>query len=325
LGFFNQGEKTMSKEKKVFAPTMCVPGYKVMIAHGHPLPALKVRRATGFDVQTTYIGETTHVKVYIDQALDANQATTLANTLLNDVEAAYLQNAGYFSSQLQLKQVNLVIAKLSTQSDGTGGAYHYGCDLSTGGTLYCDADFSDPVATLGLFIAELDEAFQGDPSNPNQGWGCGYSNGEAHSRVAAFLASGGPRGSLAAYTTGPAWDQAGRPDYVTTTEQTDRNPVSTGCGMIFIDWLFSLGYSFSQITQAAADTLAGVYQNLTGKTTAWTDFTSALTGTQITDDDPFHAYGNAAGPSEGGDGQVLVNVQKKTVNVPRGWTVVSHT
>jgi hypothetical protein len=320
----------MSKAKNVMTPSTCAPGQKVMVAHGHPRPRATVRRAAGFDVNTTYIGETTHVKVYIDQALDANQATSLANTLLNQVEGAYLHNAGYFSSQLQLQQVNLIIAKLSTNSDGSGGAYHYGCDLTTGGTLYCDADFADSVAALGLFIAELDEAFQGDPSNPNQGWGCGYSNGEAHSRVAAFLASGGPHGSLAAYTTGPAWDQAGRPDYVTTTEQTDRNPISTGCGMIFIDWLFSLGYSFPQITQAAADTLAGVYQNLTGKNTAWADFTSALSGVPINDDDPFQSYGHAVqagggGGGDGGNGQVLIDVQKKTVNLPRGWTVVSHT
>jgi hypothetical protein len=273
----------------------------------------------------THVGDTAHVKVYIDQTLESTQATTLANVLLGRVEGAYLQNAGYFDPQLQQKPVDLVIAKLSAGSDGTGGAYHWGCDLTTGGTLYCDADFSDPVTTLGLFIAELDEAFQGDSSNPNQGWGCGYSNGEAHSRVAAFLASGGPRGSLAPYTTGPSWDQAGRPDWVTTTELTDRNPVSTGCGMIFIDWLFSLGYSFSQITQAAADTLAGVYQELTETTTAWEDFVAALATVQIDDDDPFRAYGNAAAGGVSGDGQLAIDVAKKTVTLPRGWTVISHT
>jgi hypothetical protein len=296
-----------------------------LFAHGYPRPTLKVRRASGFDVAVTHIGDTSHVKVYIDQALAADQATTLANTLLNDVETAYFQNAGYYSSQLQMTPVTLVIAKLSSQSDGSGGAYHWGCDLTTGGTLYCDADYSDPVTTLGLFIAELDEAFQGDPSNPNQGWGCGYSNGEAHSRVAAYLASGGPRGSLAPYTTGPAWDEAGRPDFVTTTEKTDRNPGSTGCGMIFIDWLFSLGFRFPQITQAAADTLAGVYTNLTGKETAWDDFISALTDVQILDDDPFQAYGQAASRGGSGDGQLTVDLVKKTVILPRGWTVISHT
>jgi hypothetical protein len=268
----------------------------VLVAPGRPLPApqaLKARAAGGFDVSVTHISDTAHVNVYIDQALDSARATTLATTLLSQVEAAYAQDAGYFGPQVQHKPVNLVIARLSRGSDGSGGAYHWGCDLTTGGTLYCDAAFSDPVTALGLFVAELDEAFQGDPSNPNPGWGCGYSNGEAHSRAAAFLASGGPRGSLAPYTTGPAWDQAGRPDFVTTTERTDRNAVSTGCSMIFLDWLFSLAYNFAQVTQAAADTLAGVYQKLTGKTTAWDDFLAALAGVQIQDDDPFRAYGNA--------------------------------
>jgi hypothetical protein len=313
----------MNRAKK----NACAPGHKVLFAHGYPRPRLNVRRAGGFDVSVSHVGDTAHVKVYIDQALDPGQATTLANDLLGQVEAAYLQNAGYYDPQLQQKPVDLVIAKLSDGSDGSGGAYHWGCDLTTGGTLYCDADFSDPVTTLGLFIAELDEAFQGDPSNPDQGWGCGFSNGEAHSRVAAFLASGGPRGSLAPYTTGPSWDQAGRPDYVTTTEQTDRNAISTGCGMIFIDWLFSLGYSFSQITRAAADTLAGVYENLTGQTTAWDDFTAALDGVQIADDDPFGAYGNAVASAAGrnGNGQLAIDVAKKTVTLPRGWTVISHT
>jgi len=288
-------EKTMSQTRKA----TCVLGQKVMLAHGHPRPVLGAAAAGGFDVGATHIGDTAHVKVYIDQALNAAQATSLANTLLAQVEAAYRQNAAYYSPQLNQKSVNLIISRLSSASDGSGGAYHWGCDLTSGGTLYCDADFADPRTTLGLFIAELDEAFQGDPSNPNQGWGCGFSNGEAHSRVAAFLASGGPRGSLAAYTTGPSWDQAGRPDFVTTTEQTDRNAVSTGCGMIFIDWLFSLAYSFPQITQAAAGTFAGVYQNLTGKSTGWADFVAALAHVQILDDDPFQAYGNRPAPKPG--------------------------
>lgn len=310
-------------------PSQCASGPKVMIAHGHPRPQLGARRAGGFDVAVTHVADTPHVRVYIDQALDPNQATTLANILLGQVEGAYLQNASYYSTQLNQQPVDFVITKLSSQSDGSGGAYHYGCDLTSGGVLYCDADFADPRATLGLFIAELDEAFQGDPTNPNKGWGCGFSNGEAHSRVAAFLASGGPHGSLAAYTTGPAWDQAGRPDYVNTTEQTDRNPISTGCGMIFIDWLFSLKkYNFSKITQAGGATLAELYRNLTQNDTAWQDFSSALANVQILDDDPFQAYGNAMSQVAGQarqDGQISFDMASKTVRLPPGWTAILKT
>ena len=309
----------------------CSISHKVMLAHGHPLPAISSRQAARLDFDVIHVGDTPHVSVNIDRRLDQHQATSLANALLTQVEPAYDRNASYFGAGLDEKQVELVIAELSPNSDGSGGAYHYGCDLTSGRVLYCDADFSDPTTTLGLFIAELDEAFQGDPSNPNQGWGCGFSNGEAHSRVAAFLASGGPRGSLAAYTTGPAWDQVGRPDFVTNTEQTDRNAVSTGCGMIFIDWLFSLGYSFAQITQAAAPTLAGVYQNLTNKTSALQDFANAISNVQILDDDPFLSYGSALQgfgrvrtPVASMDGQLSIDPVRKTVTLPRGWSAMSQ-
>jgi hypothetical protein len=308
---------------------VCAPGRKILVAHGHPRPVLRPAAAPGgFDMPVTQIGSTPHVSVYIDNSLPNGPATTLANQMLGQVEAAYLKDVAYFSPQVNQAPVTMVIANLSSGNDGSGGAYHYGCDLTSGGVLYCDADFADPTAEVGLFIAELDEAFQGDPSNPNQGWGCGFSNGEAHSRVAAFLASGGPHGSLAAFTTGPAWDQAGRPNWVDTTEQTDKDSVSTGCGMIFIDWLFSLGNNLPQITQAAAPTLAGVYQNLTGKTTAWADFTSALANVTISDDDPFHAYGNAmriggraVSSAAANNGSAVIDPVTRTVVVPRGWTV----
>jgi hypothetical protein len=308
----------------------CSVGPKIMVAHGHPRAVLRPAAAAGgFDMPVAHVGDTQHVSVYVDNSLPHGPATTLANQLLTEVEGVYLHNASYFGPQIQQTRVTLVIAKLSRGSNGTGGAYHYGCDLTSAGVLYCDADFADATTTLGLFIAELDECFQGDPSNPNQGWGCGFSNGEAHSRVAAFLASGGPHGSLAAYTTGPAWDHAGRPDWVTTTEQTDLKAVSTGCGMIFIDWLFSLGHNFPQITQAAAATFAGIYQNLTGKTTAWADFSSALASLTIHDDDPFQSYGSAMtlgepsgrGATAAGNGHVLIDPVTKTVIVPRGWKV----
>src|SRR5436305_1421131 len=110
----------------------CATGQKVLFAHGYPRPTLTARRASGFDVAVTHISDTPHVKLYIDQALDSHQATTLAHLLLGQVENAYRQNAEYFSSQLHQKQVNMVIAKLSAHSDGSGGAFHYGCDLTSG-------------------------------------------------------------------------------------------------------------------------------------------------------------------------------------------------
>jgi hypothetical protein len=67
----------------------CATGQKVLFAHGYPRPTLSPRRASGFDVSVTHISDTAHVKVYIDQALDSHQATSLAHVLLGQVENAY--------------------------------------------------------------------------------------------------------------------------------------------------------------------------------------------------------------------------------------------
>jgi hypothetical protein len=49
-------------------------------------------------------------------------------------------------------------------NDGSGGAYHYGCDFTSGGVLYVDATFAnttvDPLELeIGLYVAELSESF----------------------------------------------------------------------------------------------------------------------------------------------------------------------
>ena len=169
---------------------------------------------------------------------------------------------------------NVIVAGLDPAHQGLGGAYHYGCDFPTGRTLYVDAAFGNPLRTLGLVVAELTECQMGQQA---RGWNCGGSNGEALSRFLAELMSGGARGELAAYTTGPAWDHAGRPDWIGNTESTDTNAVSTGCGLIYLYWMLSLGYSAPQITQAAGSSLAWNYNALTGRSvsSAWPDFRQA--------------------------------------------------
>ena len=62
--------------------------HRVLLAHGHPIPALKPCQGSEFDVPVVPIGSTAHVKGYIDQALNQAQATVLANAVLNEAEAA---------------------------------------------------------------------------------------------------------------------------------------------------------------------------------------------------------------------------------------------
>src|SRR5437899_1833695 len=101
-------------------------------------------------------------------------------------------------------------------------------------------------APSGLFVAGLAESFMGAK---NKVWDCGGSNGEALSRFLAELESGRPRGALAGFSTGPLWDQAGRPNWIDATEPTDRDGASIGCGVVYLYWMISKGFAAAQITQ----------------------------------------------------------------------------
>jgi hypothetical protein len=252
--------------------------------------AEQMAAAPNLDYPATEVGVAGSVKVAYDPALGA-PGLALAQQLLNAVTIPYDDMQAFFG--IKGGSVEVVIAPLSGKNDGSGGAYHYGCDFSSGGTLYLDATFAsttvDPLdLEVGLYVAELSESFMGPQG---KGWGCGYSNGEGLSRFCAEEET--PLGTLNAFATGPAWANAGFPDWVTKTEQTDQDSVSTGCAIVYIYWMLSLGYSIPQIVQAAGSTLSANYKTLTGKTTAYQDLLAAVKGLSITSDDPF------------GDGELL--------------------
>jgi hypothetical protein len=183
--------------------------------------------------------------------------------------------------------VDVIIAPLSGNNDGSGGAFHHGCDFTAGGALYLDATFANPAVDplnleVGLYVAELSESFMGPQGG---GWGCGFSNGEGLSRFCAEQET--PPGTLDAFVTGPAWAQAGFRDWVTQTEQTDQDAVSTGCSILYIYWMRSLGFTIPQITQAAGTTLSANYQTLTGKDSGYQDLLAAVQDLPVTSDNPF--------------------------------------
>lgn len=237
----------------------------------------------GFDYPATQVGVSGNVTVYYDPALGA-PGLSLAKKLLGAATKPYEDMQNWFG--ISGGVLSVVIAPLSGDNDGSGGAYHYGCDFTTGGVLYLDATFASSANPLnlevGLYVAELSECFMGPQGG---GWNCGYSNGEGLSRFAAEQET--PAGTLGAFVTGPAWSQAGYPDWISKTEPTDQDSVSTGCAIVYIYWMRSLGYSAPQIVRAAGATLAVNYQALTGKTSAYQDLLAAVRGLTITSDNPF--------------------------------------
>jgi len=240
----------------------------------------------GLDYPVTQVGVVGNITVYYDPAL-GSQGLALAQQMLHAVSAPYNDMQTDFG--VAGGATSVVIAPLSGRNDGSGGAYHYGCNFTSGGVLYLDATFASTAINplnleVALYVAELSEAFMG---TQGRGWGCGFSNGEALSRFLAEQET--PDGTLNGFMTGPAWDKAGRPDWVSKTENTDRDSVSTGCGIVYIYWMRSLGFTIPQITQAGGATLAANYKTLTGKTTAFSDLIAGLSGVTITSDDPFNS------------------------------------
>lgn len=239
---------------------------------------------SGFDYPATRVGAAGDVTVYYDPALGA-AGLSLATEMVNAVAAPYADMQNFFA--ISGGAADIIIAPLSGNNDGSGGAYHYGCDFTTGGVMYLDATFaSTAVAALslevGLYVAELSESFMGLQAG---GWGCGFSNGEGLSRFCAEQET--PSGTLNAFATGPAWAQAGFPDWVTQTEQTDQDAVSTGCSVVYIYWMRSLGFTIPQIVHAAGATLSANYQTLTGRSSAHQDLLAAVSGLSVTSDNPF--------------------------------------
>ena len=265
-----------------------------MTIRPHPARLLKLAAQGPFDYPTSLVGKTSDglTSVYYDPSL-GQPGLDLAEVLVAAGAKINSDCAAFFGIPCQ--PVNLIIANLGGNGSGLGGAYHYSCLFSTGGDLYVDAANGNPEMDIGLYVAELVEAFMGAAA---RGWNCGGSGGESLSRVLAEIESGGPNGAMAPYVSAPSWDSANRPNWIDSDQGSDQDYPSIGCGLVYLSWMLSLGFTPAQITQAGepSGTLASNYTALTGKTTAWADMTAALVGVKIADDDPFG--GIAAGGSQ---------------------------
>lgn len=223
------------------------------------------------------------VSVWVDPTLGAPGIQN-ANDLLTDADRIVAANNEFFGTLT--KPVNVIVYAMEGQTDGTGGALHASCDYVTGQDIEVCASFGDSMRVSALFEAELSECSM----NGNL---CGMSTGEALSRWCAMDVS---NNALADFETAPIWQQDGSPNFVDTTDPTDQNDDSIGCGMAFLSWL--IGGLKVPITKVAPEmvalgnngTLAELYQKLTGdpSTNAWSKFSTAIAakGT-LYGDDPF--------------------------------------
>jgi hypothetical protein len=143
-----------------------------------------------------------------------------------------------------------------------------------------------------LIVAEEVEVFSAVQA---AGWDCGASNGEGLSRVLATLLY---RAEIVGFASAASWlDTSDRPDFVTTNDPTDRNYVSIGCAVSFLNWLnTALGYTWAKVVQSGGPTLGKTYTTLTGRTDAYAAFRKAVDAkypvgraSGVTTDNPFAA------------------------------------
>jgi hypothetical protein len=256
-----------------------------------------VKRATAAPKWPSYTGTSQfvgtspsgRVTVFVDPSLGPQGAQN-ASDLVNDADRVVQANDALFGTTGG--PVSVIVFALGGATDGTGGADHMSCDYVNGGAIEVCASFGQSDRVSGLFEAELSECSMG-------GNLCGENTGEALSRWCASVISGN---ALSDFATAPTWAQDGMPNYVDQTDPTDQNPDSTGCGMAFLSWLMSQGYSLSAIAQEMASlkdvgTFAQLYANLTSDSAsnAWPNFQAAASALpQITTDDPFGATAQPA-------------------------------
>jgi hypothetical protein len=224
------------------------------------------------------------INVWVDPSL-GTPALLNAQWLVSDADRIATATATFFNSKVS--PVNVILFALDGQTDGTGGADHMGCDFNTGGDIEVCVSYGQNLRVSALFEAELSECAM----NGNL---CGLSTGEALSRWCAMEVS---NNALSDFVSVPSWVQAGFPNWVDNTKQTDGDYPSIGCGMAFISWVLSQGgpafYDVARTMVRLGDsgTLTKLYQALTGLTSSpWAQFLSAikaLPGSALSTDNPF--------------------------------------
>lgn len=231
------------------------------------------------------------VTVFVDPSLGA-PALQNAQDLVNDADRVGTANDQIFGTAGG--PVDVILFALNGATDGTGGADHMGCDYKTGAAIEVCVSFGNSARVSALFEAELSECSMG-------GNLCGVSTGEALSRWCTAVIG---NNALADFATAPTWFNDGMPDFVNKTDPTDQSADSTGCGMAFISWLLSQGFSLNQVAQGlvaltASGTFAQLYANLTSQSpgSAFPTFQAAVNALPngVTNDDPF---GGGAQPSQ---------------------------
>jgi hypothetical protein len=188
----------------------------------------------------------------------------LARGVVGDCEADFSQLTEWFGGLVpQHLPFRVSIVR------GSFGAFH---DTCVDTHLHCAAfDGHNAELVEMLNMAEAVEVFS---AAQNAGWDCGASNGEGLSRV---LATALHPTQLDGFATAGDWLNSPRTNFVDHNDQTDRNPASTGCAVLFLNYLHhQLGHPWTTIVAHGRPTLAATYHALQNSNDGWEQFSTLL-------------------------------------------------
>jgi len=146
-----------------------------------------------------------------------------------------------------------------------------------------NGDADGDAEARAVFVHEMAEVLMSYGNKKHNGkWIENYSTGEALAQICAAELHpegyGGPRITQwlnLPYTNWPVF--AVRPNWIDKTEATDGNPWSSGCGIVFLNYLrWQRNFALDEIIARGDDTLAKTYRNLTGQTDGWSSFSDLM-------------------------------------------------
>jgi hypothetical protein len=236
-------------------------------------------------------GKTAHYQISYDTAFAGNTGLNLAAGLLAACEQDFNLMSGWFagvgfefSFPLPVQIVNA--GGGASWSDPPNISLPFGYSP----TVTVNA-LDPPTAPSALFlryllVSEVTEMFmasQGKGWSENASLFQGADEGSTGEGLSRFLgvqlniSAGSPPVPFPGFGVVPLWLNSPRPNFVDNNPDDNQPDVTTGCTTCFVYFLHNqLGFSIPAIVAAAAGSLAGVYQNLTGKNDAWTAFSTLV-------------------------------------------------
>jgi hypothetical protein len=218
--------------------------------------AAAAKQAGAFDFAGTLHGSTEHFVVYYETALGSAGAE-VAGQVLGKVEADYARLSELFGGVTLAQPFNVVIAVINGARDGTGGAYHKGCNDQT---LYVGVKLEPQIDSDRSSFFVVTQAVDVFAAAQGKHAECGSSYGGARKR--ALAAELYPK-EITEFATAKYWLDGARADFVSVNDETDMNSESIGCAVLFLNYLRTqLNIPWERILQAGGATLAETYANL---------------------------------------------------------------